>query len=273
MAYDPYKAAEQIVRNKGRWSTAVATGKSGDEYHEKAKYYYAELRENGYSGIADKLEGYGYGEALEYLDTLDKNGGTYDADKALASAEANRESLDNKRTELYDRLMNEYKTVYSDAEDGKLSEEGERIYAEFKEAGERATGHTVAEVAASNSGNVDSYAAANAHRQMTDYLKAGSEAASKAENERTDRLLSVLDGIYSTGKGLLDSEGASIDDAESTAYAVYKADQERAIADGEWEKITSDDYYGDRYEKYLSTLVKLYPDYADEISDIFHFLG
>ena len=56
MAYDPYKAAEQIVRNKGRWSTAVATGKSGDEYHEKAKYYYAELRENGYSGIADKLK-------------------------------------------------------------------------------------------------------------------------------------------------------------------------------------------------------------------------
>ena len=64
MAYDPYKAAEQIVRNKGRWSAAVATGKSGDEYHERAKYYYAELRNNGYSGIADTLEQYGYGEAV-----------------------------------------------------------------------------------------------------------------------------------------------------------------------------------------------------------------
>ena len=273
MAYDPYRAAEQIVRNKGRWSTAVASGKSGDEYHERAKYYYSELRKNGYSEIADKLEGYGYGEAIEYLDTLEKGGGVYEADKELAASLAARESLDNRRTELYDRLMSEYKSVYSDIEDGKLSEEGERILAEFRSAGEKATGHTVAETAATNAGNIDSYAAANAHRQMTDYLTAGSKAAENAEKERASRLLSTLDAIYDTGKGLLDSEESSIADAASTAYAVYKADQERAVTDGVWEKISPNDYYGDRYEKYVSTLVTLYPDFAEEINDIFHFIG
>ncbi len=273
MAYDPYKAAEQIVRNKGRWSGAVAMGKSGDEYHERAKYYYAELRNNGYSGIADKLEESSYGEALEYLDTLEKESGTYDARGELAASSANRESLENRRAELYDRLMREYNSLYSDAENGKLSAEGERIMSEFRQAGENAAGHAVADNAAGNGGNINSYAAANAHRQMTDYIKAGSEAASKAENERTGRLLSVLDGIYGAGKGILDSEEESIDNAASTAYDVYKAEQERSMAEGEWEKISPLDYYGDRYEKYLSTLVTLYPDFAEEINDIFHFIG
>ena len=273
MAYDPYKAAEQIVRSKGRWSTAVAAGKSGDEYHERAKYYYAELRNNGYSGIADKLEASDYGEALEYLDTLEKKKDSYDASGELASASASRESLDNRRTELYDRLMNEYSDLYSHDEDGSLSAEGERIMSEYREAGEKATAHTVADGAASNGGNIDSYAAANAHRQMTDYLKAGTEAATKAENERTGRLASVLEGIYSSGKGLLDSEEKSITDSAGVAYDVFKAQQERALADGVWEKITPEDYYGDRYEKYLSTLVTFYPDFADEINDIFHFIG
>ncbi|MBQ2732712.1 MAG: hypothetical protein IJF74_01005 [Clostridia bacterium] len=273
MAYDPYKAAEQIVRNKGRWSAAVATGKSGDEYHERAKYYYAELRNNGYSGIADTLEQYGYGEAVEYLDTLEKKKDAYDADAELASSVAKRESLDNKRTELYDRLMSKYNSLYSDMEDGKLSEDGERIIAEYRAAGEKAAGHAVADNAAANGGNVNSYAAANAHRQMADYLKAGTEAATKADNERAGRLLSVLDSIYGAGKGLLESEEKGINDSASTAYDVYKAEQERAVEEGEWEKISPTDYYGDRYEKYLSTLVKLYPDFAEEINDIFHFIG
>ena len=38
MAYDPYKAAEEIVRNKGKWGTAVSRGESGDEYHRRALY-------------------------------------------------------------------------------------------------------------------------------------------------------------------------------------------------------------------------------------------
>lgn len=273
MAYNPYKAAEQIVRYKGRWSAAVAMGESGDEFHEKAKQYYNELRNNGYSGVADKLDASDYGEALDYLDTLQKDAGAYDADKELANASASRESLDNRRTELYDRLMSEYKELYANAEDGALSAEGERIMSEFRTAGENASGHAVADNAASNGGNISSYAAANAHRQMTEYLSAGAEAAEKAENERVSRLASVLDGIYSSSKGLLDSEEKSITDSAGVAYDVFKAEQERAIADGKWEKITDSDYYGDRYEKYLSTLVKLYPDFAEEINDIFHFIG
>ena len=144
---------------------------------------------------------------------------------------------------------------------------------EFRTAGENAAGHVIADNAAANGGNVNSYAAANANRQMTDYLKAGTEAATKAENERVGRLLSVLDGIYGVGSGILDSEEKSIDNAESNAYAVYKADREIAMTEGAWEKILPTDYYGDRYEKYLGTLITLYPDFAEEINDIFHFLG
>ena len=75
------------------------------------------------------------------------------------------------------------------------------------------------------------------------------------------------------GKAADESEEKGINDSASTAYDVYKAEQERAVEEGEWEKISPTDYYGDRYEKYLSTLVKLYPDFAEEINDIFHFIG
>lgn len=287
MAYDPYKAAEQIVRNKGRWGTAVAEGKSGDEYHRRAKYYYDELRSNGYAEIADKLESSDYHEALAYLDALDKQSVNYDAKTALADASADRASLDNRRTELQDVLRAGYGELYDEIKSG-ASKYGEEVFEKYRKAGEAATGHAVAERAATNGGNIDTYAAANAHRQMNAYLTAGTEAAEAAENERTSRLLNVLGGMYSSGTGLIASELNAIESKEGIAADILRAELEDEAAkrkenlqlqisregrDGAWEKITPEDFYGDRYEKYLDALLKIYPQYAEEIGDIFHFLG
>ncbi len=287
MAYDPYKAAEQIVRNKGRWGTAVADGKSGDEYHKRARYYYDELRSNGYSGIADKLESSDYHEALAYLDSLKPQGGDYNASKELSDASADRESLEKRRTELQDALRAGYGELYGEMKNG-VSKYGEEILERYRKAGEAATGHTVAEGAAANGGNIDSYAVANAHRQMNAYLTAGTEAADAAENERASRLLDILGGIYSSGKGLVESEMSAIESKEDLAANIYRAELDDAEAkrkeelqlqisreerDGAWEKITPEDFYGDRYEKYFDALLKIYPQYAEEINALFHYLG
>ncbi|MBQ7011929.1 MAG: hypothetical protein IJN63_09515 [Clostridia bacterium] len=288
MAYDPYKAAAQIVRNKGKWGTAVASGKSGDEYHERALYYYDELRNNGYSEIADKLEQSDYGEALEYLDALEKNEGEYDEAKELASASAKKSALDQRRTELYDSLRAKYGELYDEAKDGELSEGSEAVLGRFRNMGERAAENAVASVASSNGGNMDSYAAANAHRQLSDYLTAGEEAAQKAEGERVGRLLSILDGMYVSQSGLISDADNSAEASAGLAYDVYSAklrDEtekrkealQKELAEkemsGPWDEIYPNDYYVDRYEKYYNALLNIYPDFAEEITDIFHFLG
>ena len=295
MAYDPYKAAAQIVRNKGLWGTAVAEGKSGDEYHKRALYYYNELRSNGYSGVADKLEASNYGEAVAYLDTLPHSDDEYDENKELADASAKKASVDKRRDELYDTLRSKYGKLYEDAEAGKLSEGSEAVLERYMQMGKRASDGVVADGASSNGGNVDSYAAANAHRQMNDYLAAGNEAAQKAENERVGRLMSILDGMYGAQSGLLKDADTSAKASADTAFDVYSAnlkddaekrkeelerelareerDFQREMVEGPEEKITVNDLYGDRYEKYFQTLLKLYPDYAEEIQEIFHFLG
>ena len=123
---------------------------------------------------------------------------------------------------------------------------------------------------------------------MNAYLTAGTEAADAAENERASRLLDILGGIYSSGKGLVESEMSAIESKEDLAANIYRAELDDAEAkrkeelqlqisredrDGAWEKITPEDFYGDRYEKYLDALRKIYPLYEEEINALFHYLG
>ena len=72
------------------------------------------------------------------------------------------------------------------------SEIGRALLARYTEAGENAARHTVADVAGDNAGNTDSYAAAQARRQMIDYRTAGEDAAREAYGEQLDRILSAL---------------------------------------------------------------------------------
>ena len=303
MAYDPYRAAEQIVRNKGYWGTAVAKGESGDPYHNRALYYYDELRSNGYSGIADELEKSDYNRALRLLDGMRPQTEEYNASAALADSAADSESLRLRQNELADRLGEAYEDLFARVEKG-TPEDSERYTAtldSYRKAGENAALGAIAESAAENSGNISSYAAANAHRQYQTYLNAGASAASSAASEKVDDLLSVLDSLYKNGNASIQAMQDRLENDRDTALSVYQtdADKEATLYKTDAERATAlykanlsaaeqerggrlklgapeieegDDSY-DREEKYLSYLLEAYPDYAEEIVNLFHYLG
>ena len=70
MAYNPYNAGNEIVKRKKQWAEATANGKDASSYAEEARAYYDELRNNGRSDIADKLERSNDIDAAAYLKTL-----------------------------------------------------------------------------------------------------------------------------------------------------------------------------------------------------------
>lgn len=276
MAYDPYKAAEEIVRNKGKWGTAVAKGDSGEEYHRRALYYYKELRDNGYSDIADKLEASSYGEALEVLDTLERDAGEYSAEGEMNAASAERDRVIYKQNELYDKLRDEYDVLAELERSGERSEYAEEIYERFKNAGENAALHAVAGNAAENGGNISSYAAANAHRQMIDYLSAGEEAAYNVDRERRQTALDILSNMSSDLGDILDVTADTLNDKQSAAANRYATDKESATVTGggDADKAGSPgETASERMSTYIETLIDTYPRYAQEIKKLFGFLG
>ena len=70
MAYNPYNAGNEIVKRKKQWAEATANGKDASSYAEEARAYYDELRNNGRSDVADKLERANDIDAAAYLKTL-----------------------------------------------------------------------------------------------------------------------------------------------------------------------------------------------------------
>ena len=72
------------------------------------------------------------------------------------------------------------------------SEIGRALLARYMQAGEDSARHTTAAAAGENGGNLDSYAAAQARRQMLDYQSAGEEAAAEAYGKQLDRVLEAL---------------------------------------------------------------------------------
>ena len=72
------------------------------------------------------------------------------------------------------------------------SEIGRALLARYQQEGEKSARHAVAEAASENAGNLDSYAAAQARRQMLAYQSAGEEAAAEAYGKQIDRMLTAL---------------------------------------------------------------------------------
>lgn len=122
------------------------------------------------------------------------------AEDAMDRGSERSESAATKNDELYSTL-----SAFIGKQDGRYdelieailkdpteSEIGRALLARYTQAGENAARHTVADVAGDNAGNTDSYAAAQARRQMIDYQTAGEEAAAEAYGKQIDRMLSAL---------------------------------------------------------------------------------
>ena len=248
-----YDTAKSIVENKGKWHTATSKGEDATAYANAAKPSYAALRNNGAGDIADKLEQLDYTQALDYLNTLEveKEPLTYaeqlddwygrqanKSDKTYATIE----------TQGLDRLRG-YEDALAYVYGGPTSMDSyNSIINRFAELGESATLGALANTGAENSGNIDSYAKAQAQRQQIAYANAGEEAARAEHTANTANILATLAGkdeayndiwgalqtntsgdqdLYSKLLGYITAADADVKVAENNALAeLYKSQTE-----------------------------------------------
>ena len=176
--YNPYKAAESIVKSKAQYDEAKATGKDVSPYENQAKQYYEELRNNGRNDIADTMQKSGFSAAADYLKTLkndygfsaDRQGTQNKSNDAYKTIRSNNEDLKTASDKVYDNNIN-VNPLQKDY--------GTAIISGFGGAANEAYGKALRSGVSDNSGNADSFAAANANRQKTAMVSQGYDMALK----------------------------------------------------------------------------------------------
>ena len=193
MAYNPYNAINAIYNYKKNWATANEAGneEAKKKAAENAQVFYQQLRDNDYGKVADELS------------ALDESGAKYIVDQYkpkstietnnLKSNEVNRENagLFDKYNATYDELTktNPFTT-----------DEAKAILGKYSLAGLQARDNATASGGASNGGNIDSYASANAMRQQASLISQGQQTVLNSHQQKIDNI-----------RGLLSDMGVNID--------------------------------------------------------------
>lgn len=234
MAYNAYNAIKNITDNKANYDTAKATGQDFEKFRNDAKVYYDELRSNGYGDIADQLSKSNTSQAMKLLDQFSQNQekespkynvGNEKTDNyindllgiasgknqftpsaatqgVIDSFQRNDELLRGLNTDFYNTGKNQLD--YINNFDYTKQPYYDSIMSSYKMGGEDAANGEYAGGAASNGGNIDSYATANANRQQLAFTNAGHEAARAAAQQNQ----SNWQALYETMGGHLTDMGA-----------------------------------------------------------------
>lgn len=101
-------------------------------------------------------------------------------------------------------------TAYKDAG-------AQAIRAAYADYADREQGHTAAETAGENSGNLNSYAAAQANRAAAAMLSAGEEAVKERAQTLTEGLLAADKNLLSAAEGAADALSGGADTAAELA--------------------------------------------------------
>ena len=291
MAYNPYSAVNAIYKLKGQWDTANNAGDTNtkNDVASKAQSYYKQLRDNGYSDVADQLSAsnstqakaindkwakMGKTSTRDYLYSLGKSQGMSSSDvdnligwdgqtgevsfggKKIGTPDvivdgvsywsdtsvldnafndyvkrsgtsgnfSNAELITKNNNETINKINQLWGTQTSDREAmagkyDKLEEtaysnpfetdEAKAILSKYDLAGMQGRNNAVASGGASNGGNIDSYAAANALRQQSALVNQGQMAVLDAHNNKINNVKGILEslGVYQQNqdKGMQDT--------------------------------------------------------------------
>lgn len=214
MAYNPYSAINAIYNFKNEWNTADKSGdtKKRDKAAQNATTFYNQLRENGYGKVADELSSVDVTGAKYILDQYStKNSGVdnqaYSTTMQGAVNKNNtltgyigsdRKDVQGKYNNIYDYAnqditkTDEYKSTYNS------------IMGKYDLSALQGRDNAVASGGASNGGNIDSYAAANAMRQQAALTATGQQIAHQAGldayNARVSNVATILNnlGVYNS---------------------------------------------------------------------------
>lgn len=215
MAYNPYSAINAIYNYKNEWDAA---NKSGDttaknKAAENAQVFYKQLRDNGQKKLADELSALDASGAKYILDQYSaKDSGvdnqayntsmqsaTDKNNKLAGYIDSDRNDVQGKYNDIYNYAnqditkTDEYKSTY------------DRMMNKYDLSALQGRDNAVASGGASNGGNIDSYAAANAMRQQASILANGQQVAHQAGldayNSRISNVSNILNnlGVYNSG--------------------------------------------------------------------------
>lgn len=184
MNYNPYNAIKGIYDLKGEWTDADKNGDTDKKKKsaEAAKSYYDELRKNGYGDVADNLSKSSYAAAKSIVDSYKPQ--TVRTPETMVKQE-NENLMDNYKKQLdIVRDTNPFETA-----------EGKAILAKYDLAALQGRDNAVASGGASNGGNIDSFAAANALRQQAALVSKGQDAVLAANQQKIDNAMSIMESM------------------------------------------------------------------------------
>lgn len=134
----------------------------------------------------------------------------------------------NKATEHekdYRSLINEYKNTNPLETDW-----GKAIMSQYGLDGDNAAKSEWADAAASNGGNIDSYAEANARRQKLSYLNSGINAVNDASNQRFSNMLGALEKMGVNTQNLFGISSQNVQTGMNAAQDRYAQDTTSTLA-------------------------------------------
>lgn len=217
--YNAQEALKRISDYKTQWDSANKSGDkaTADKVAKKAQVYYQSLRDSGYSDLANAMEKTNYQGAKQIYDDFMKNNSApatpTDTSKGVITAKSSMpvatdtSSITGKINDLYGIQRSDRETMakkYDTLEDYNYnhnhyeSDIGKSIMANYQYKGKVASDNAVAEGGASNGGNIDSYASANANRQQLAFTNAGNQAILEDFNSRINNARGILSdlGVY-----------------------------------------------------------------------------
>lgn len=265
--YNPYNAVKNISELKGKYHTAKELGEDYNKYRDEAVQYYDELVKNGYQDVADELTLSDYTKSLDVLGRY-KPDTEFNIDNAYEELVKGAYDIGTGKTtptrsQTVDEIMNSFKGTdeklngeikydkngnvigglnidHYNTGKGQLDFINNFDYTEqsyydpimesYKLKGSDAAKGSLAGGAADNSGNIDSFAAANANRQQLAFTTAGHEAARAAAQQNQQNWQQLYDAM----SGNLSDMGAKNTQNLAIGADIYGIDaQERAAALGQ----------------------------------------
>ena len=212
MAYNPYSAINAIYNYKNEWDSANNAGDTNkkNKAAENAKVFYQQLRDNGYGKVADQLSAVDVTGAKYILDQYStKNSGVdnqaYSTTMQSAVDKNNKLAgyIDSDRTDVQGKYNNIYNYANQDVtKTDEYKSTYDNLMKKYDMSALQGRDNAVASGGASNGGNIDSYAAANALRQQASITAQGQQIAHQAGldayNARVSNVTNILNnlGVY-----------------------------------------------------------------------------
>lgn len=274
--YNPYDDVAGVVNMKSRYNQGKATGDPNyRSYNEQAKQYYDNLVRNGMGSVADELHKVDYDQAVDILKRYSPTPDYEDFYSDLAATTINN-AQNPQSSDTVNRILNSF-TNTDNLLNGEIKYDSngnvigglntdhyntgknqldylnnfdvtkqsyyEPIMSEYKLKGYNAAQGEYADTGATNGGNIDSYAAANANRQQLAFTNAGMNAALAQANQNQGNWQALYDSMtghlgnmgtinsnnLATGANIYATDSAERQNAVNNATALAQQEQQNRI--------------------------------------------